>query len=65
MKFTQEAIACSKIRLFKMMVDSSLSLTIVEKFNHQQSYLDKELLQAISGIVLTDDSYLKAKDSLN
>ena len=62
---TGQPVACSRICLFQMIVDSSLSLTIAEKFNHQQSYIDKEALQAISGIVLTDNNYLKAKDSLN
>ena len=64
-KFTWELIAFSRIHLFKVIVDSSLKLTIVEKFNHQQSYLDKEALQAISEVVLTNNNYLKADDSLN
>ena len=71
--FKKERIACSRIRLFKVMIDSSIveitntvqQLIIVETFNHVQSYLKKEPLQAISGIALTNSNYLKAKDSLN
>ena len=49
-KFTWEPVACSSIRLSKAMVDSSLSLAIIEKFyhqqpisikNHQKEYLEK------------------------
>ena len=47
-----------------MMIADSLKFTKIEKFNYPRSYLDKKPLKAISEIVLTNNNYLEAKDTL-
>ena len=41
------------------MADSFSSLTNVEEFNYQRSYLNQKALLAIYGLAKTNDNYLK------
>ena len=64
-KFSGEPTAwMTFIDLFEATVDRSTNLSEVEKFNYLLSYLEKDALQTISGMPITNANYKKTLELL-